>query len=59
MTPYAISVKRMSCESAVEAFKAFLQLPEGNLPDRWRLLAKRKKFVNRNTNVAFLIKRAS
>ena len=56
---YVISVKRMTCENATGQFKRFLQLPEGNLPDNWRLLAKRKKFVNRTQNVAFLIKPAN
>ncbi len=57
--PYVISVKRMTCQDAADDFKRFLQIPEGNLPDNWRLLAQRKKFINRTQNVAFLIKRAS
>lgn len=55
---YTISVKRISCGSAEDNFKKFLQDPDNNLPNDWRVLVKRKKFVNRSENVAFLIDRA-
>ena len=54
--PYTISVKRMTCTDASSNFARFLQRPAGNLPDGWRLFAKRGKFVNRAQNKAFLVR---
>ena len=53
--PYTISVKRMTCTDASSNFARFLQRPAGNLPDGWRVFAKRGKFVNRAQNKAFLV----
>ena len=53
--PYTISVKRMTCTDASSNFARFLQRPSGNLPDGWRVFAKRGKFVNRAQNKAFLV----
>jgi hypothetical protein len=55
--PYTISVKRMTCTDASSNFARFLQRPAGDLPDGWRLFAKRGKFVNRAQNKAFLVRR--
>jgi hypothetical protein len=56
--PYTISVKRMVCTDASSNFARFLQRPAGNLPDGWRLFAKRGKFVNRAQGKAFLVRPA-
>lgn len=53
--PYTISVKRMVCTDASSNFARFLQRPNGDLPDGWRVFAKRGKFVNRAQNKAFLV----
>ena len=53
--PYTISVKRMTCTDASSNFARFLQRPNGDLPDGWRVFAKRGKFVNRAQNKAFLV----
>lgn len=57
--PYVISVKRMACSAASNSFKNFLQRPDGNLGQGWRLFAKRAKFVNRGENIAFLVRPAA
>ncbi len=57
--PYTISVKRMVCTDASSNFARFLQRPDGDLPDGWRVFAKRGKFVNRAQNKAFLVARDS
>jgi len=56
--PYTISVKRMVCTDASSNFARFLQRPNGDLPDGWRVFAKRGKFVNRAQNKAFLVRPA-
>ncbi len=56
--PYTISVKRMPCVDASSNFARFLQRPAGDLPDGWKLFARRGKFVQRTQNKAFLVKRA-
>lgn len=57
--PYTISVKRMTCTDASSNFSRFLQRPAGDLPDGWRVFARRGKFVNRAQNKAFLVAPAS
>ncbi len=57
--PYTISVKRMPCLDASSNLTRFLQRPNGDLPDGWRVFAKRGKFVNRAQNKAFLVAPAS
>jgi hypothetical protein len=52
--PYTISVKRMPCTDASSNLARFLQRPGGDLPDGWRVFAKRGKFVNRAQDKAFL-----
>ena len=54
--PYTISVKRMPCTDASSNFSRFLQRPNGDLPDGWRLFARRGKFVQRTQGKAFLVK---
>jgi hypothetical protein len=53
--PYTISVKRMPCLDASSNFTRFLQRPNGDLPDGWRVFARRGKFVQRTQNKAFLV----
>jgi hypothetical protein len=53
--PYTISVKRMPCTDASSNLARFLQRPGGDLPDGWRVFAKRGKFVNRAQDKAFLV----
>lgn len=53
--PYTISVKRMTCTDASSNFARFLQRPAGDLPDGWKLFARRGKFVQRTQNKAFLV----
>lgn len=53
--PYTISVKRMNCTDASSSFARFLQRPAGDLPDGWKLFARRGKFVQRTQNKAFLV----
>lgn len=53
--PYTISVKRMTCTDASSNFARFLQRPNGDLPDGWRLFARRGKFVQRAQSKAFLV----
>jgi hypothetical protein len=55
---YTIGVKRMSCQSASNNLRDFLQRPDGDLPNGWRVLVQKKKFVNRAQNVAFRVFRA-
>jgi len=57
--PYTISVKRMTCVDASSNFARFLQRPAGDLPDGWRLFARRGKFVQRTQAKAFLVKPAN
>ncbi|MFN8151517.1 MAG: hypothetical protein U0R24_10400 [Solirubrobacterales bacterium] len=53
--PYTISVKRMTCVDASSNFARFLQRPAGDLPDGWKLFARRGKFVQRTQGKAFLV----
>lgn len=53
--PYTISVKRMNCTDASSNFARFLQRPNGDLPDGWRLFARRGKFVQRAQGKAFRV----
>ena len=53
--PYTISVKRMTCVDASSHFARFLQRPNGDLPDGWKLFARRGKFVQRVQDKAFLV----
>ena len=57
--PYTISVKRMTCTDASSNFARFLQRPAGDLPDGWKLFARRGKFVQRTQSKAFLVKPAN
>jgi hypothetical protein len=54
---YRITVRRISCASASDQFRRFLQYPSGNLPDNWRVRPLRAKFRNAQTGESFRIKR--
>jgi hypothetical protein len=54
---YRITVRRISCASASDQFRRFLQFPSGNLPDNWRVRPLRAKFRNAQTGESFRIKR--
>ena len=57
--PYNIKVKRMSCQSASDYFREFLNHPDGKLPRGWKLFVKKAKFKNSNMNIAFRVSKAS
>ena len=52
---YQISVKQMSCQRASSLFAKFLQRPDGNLPNGWRLNVNRQKFSNPKRNISFRV----
>jgi hypothetical protein len=56
---YVIKVKRMTCQNASNNFTNFLQLPQGNLPNGWKVIPAKKKFVNRGLGNAFKIRPAA
>lgn len=56
---YRISVKEMSCQRASDLFAEFLDRPDGNLPNGWRLNVKRQKFANPKREISFRVKQVS
>lgn len=49
--------KRLSCGTAFDLFRQFLQDYDGKLPDGWRVRAKRQEFFQPKTGDAFSVKR--
>lgn len=48
--------RRLSCESASDLFRQFLEDYDGTLPDSWRVQARRSRFVQRSSGDAFSVK---
>jgi hypothetical protein len=59
--PYKITVlhkRRMSCQRASDLFARFLQKPDGNLPNRWKLEVQSATFTKKGTRQGFRVKQA-
>jgi len=49
--------RRLSCESASDLFRQFLEDYDGTLPDGWRVQARRSRFIQRSSGDAFTVTR--
>ncbi len=49
--------RRLSCASASDLFRQFLEDYDGNLPDGWRVQARRSRFVQPSSGDAFRVRR--
>jgi hypothetical protein len=59
--PYFISVLRnptLSCASASDLFRQFLDYPSGRLPGGWKLNASQAKFTKGPGGLTFRVKQA-
>lgn len=50
--------RRLSCESASDLFRQFLEDYDGTLPDGWRVQARRSRFFQPSSGDAFTVTRA-
>jgi hypothetical protein len=53
-----LTKNKPTCAKAATLFARFLQRPDGNLPDHWRLSAENATFTRRHTNDGFRVKPA-
>jgi hypothetical protein len=53
-----LTKNKPTCAKAATLFARFLQRPDGNLPDHWRLSAENGTFTRRHTNDGFRVKPA-
>jgi hypothetical protein len=53
-----LTKNRPTCAKAFTLFARFLQRPDGDLPDHWRLSAENATFTRRHTNAGFRVKPA-
>ncbi len=59
--PYTITVihqKRITCQKATSLFAKFLGLPEGNLPNGWKLKPQSGTFLKKDGSKGFRVKQA-
>ena len=49
--------RRLSCSSAADLFRQFLEDYDGVLPDGWRVQARKARFVQRSSGDAFKVRR--
>ena len=59
--PYTITVihkTRISCGKATKLFAKFLDLPQGNLPSRWKLDVQSATFTKKGAHKGFRVKQA-
>ena len=49
--------RRLSCQSASDLFRQFLEDYDGTLPDGWRVQARRSRFLQRSSGDAFTVTR--
>jgi hypothetical protein len=59
--PYTITVihkKRITCQKASNLFARFLQSPDGDLPNGWKLKPQSGTFLKRDGSKGFRVKRA-
>jgi hypothetical protein len=59
--PYTITVihkKRISCSQASNLFAKFLQRPDGNLPNGWKLKVQSGTFLKKDGSKGFRVKQA-
>jgi hypothetical protein len=59
--PYTITVihrKRISCGKASKLFAKFLALPQGNLPNTWKLEVQSATFTKKGAHKGFRVKQA-
>jgi hypothetical protein len=59
--PYKITVihkRRISCSRASQLFAKFLDHPEGNLPNRWKLNVQSATFKKKGAHKGFRVKQA-
>jgi hypothetical protein len=52
---YKIRTKHISCRKAVRNFRKFLNRPQGDLPDNWKVWPRKRRFVNRVKGLSFRI----
>ena len=59
--PYTITVinkKKISCGKASKRFANFLELPQGNLPNTWKLKVQSATFLKKGKRKGFRVKQA-
>jgi hypothetical protein len=59
--PYTITVihkKRITCQKASDLFAKFLQRPDGDLPNGWKLKPQSGTFLKKDGSKGFRVKRA-
>jgi hypothetical protein len=59
--PYTITVihrKRITCQQASNLFRKFLQRPDGDLPNGWKLKPQSGTFLKKNGSKGFRVKQA-
>jgi hypothetical protein len=59
--PYTITVihkKRITCQKATSLFAKFLQRPDGDLPNGWKLKPQSGTFVKKDNGKGFRVKQA-
>ena len=59
--PYTITVihkKRITCQEATSLFAKFLQRPDGNLPNGWKLKPESGTFLKKDGSQGFRVTRA-
>ncbi|UJA20782.1 hypothetical protein HJD18_11560 [Thermoleophilia bacterium SCSIO 60948] len=58
---YQLNKESPSCQRITKLFAKFLQRPDGDLPDRWKVIAEQGKFVKRKggQRIGFRVKPAS
>ena len=49
--------RKLSCSSASDHFRQFLEDYDGTLPDGWRVQARKSRFVQRSSGDAFRVRR--
>jgi CubicO group peptidase (beta-lactamase class C family) len=54
-----LNAERMSCSRASNLFREFLEDFDGNLPGRWRVIARRAEFRWANSQVGFRVHRVA